>query len=84
MRRHNLGLHTLPEQAYALRKANEVYEKAVKSIADGDAGAGIYGLGYLSAIYDLATDEGAPGLAADVKTLGDSLARLTSGRRIGM
>lgn len=75
-RGYKLGLHTMEEQAYALRKANEAYDAAVKALRTGDFRMAFYLSGYLQAIYDLAIDEGAYGLAKGVAKASEDLRRL--------
>ena len=68
-----LGLHTLEEQSIALRMATGAFETAMKGISEGSREQYAFGIGYISAIADLAQSEGAHGLLRDLERMSDQL-----------
>ena len=80
--RNVMGLDTLEEQARALNMATTAYNSAVEALNTGEIIPFVYWSGYLASSRDLAMDEGAYGLADNVKTMIQDL-RDRSGMDLG-
>lgn len=75
-----LGLHTEAEQEYAERLAEERYGLAWESVEVGQKDSFHYNLGYLKALKDIASHEGADALVAGVSGMIRELERVGKSR----
>lgn len=76
----DVGLHTEAEQDYAERLAEERYGLAWESVEVGQKDSFHYNLGYLKALKDIASHEGADALVAGVSGMIRELERVGKSR----